>query len=75
MLNAEFSTLSPDRQEVVRRLVRKVRAEGGNPTEVLSDGSDAYAYVGWQGVSWGINSAKNHGFCEARGVWPAGEKA
>lgn len=72
MSNREFAALTEPEQAAVRRVVNLAHTEDGRQSETLSDGSEAYAYQGHQGISWGFNDVKLHGFCIARGVWPEG---
>lgn len=76
-MNHEFNTLTPDQQAAVRRVVSQVQSssEGGQKSEHLLNGDEAYAYPGGDGTNWGINSAAQSGFNTARGVWPEGQKA
>jgi hypothetical protein len=71
-MNQEFATLTPTQQAAVKNAIRSVVAnpELGPRSEMMSDGSEAYAYPGSRGTPWGINGADD-GFCIARGVWPA----
>jgi hypothetical protein len=75
-MNAEFATLTPAQQTAVKNAIRSVVAnpELGPRSEMMSDGSEAYAYPDAHGTSWGINAADD-GFCIARGVWPEGTPA
>lgn len=76
-MNSEFAILTAAEQAVVRRVISLVRANpaAGQQSETLPDGGDVYAYPRSDGVHWGINDAKNHGWCSARGVWPEDEPA
>jgi hypothetical protein len=73
MTNSEFATLTPTQQTAVKNAIRSVLAnpELGPRSEVMSDGSEAYAYPGTAGTRWGINGPCD-GCCIARGVWPEG---
>lgn len=75
-MNSEFNTLTPDQQAAVRRVVGQVQSssEGGQKSEHLPNGDEAYAYPGGAGTHWGVNSGIN-GFCSARGIWPKGQRA
>lgn len=75
-MNAEFNTLTAAQQAAVRRVVGQVQAssEGGQKSEMLPNGEEAYAYPGYQGTCWGLNSAET-GYNKARGVWPKGKPA
>jgi hypothetical protein len=75
-MNREFNTLTPSQQMAVKNAIRSVVAnpELGPRSEMMADGSEAYAYPGAGGTSWGINAASD-GFCIARGIWPKGQPA
>jgi len=75
-MNSEFNDLTADQQAAVRRVVGQVQSssEDGQKSERLPNGDEAYAYPGYQGTCWGINSGETS-FNTARGVWPKGQKA
>jgi hypothetical protein len=76
-MNSEFNTLTADQQAAVRRVVGQVQSssEGGQKSEHLPNGDEAYAYPGHRGTNWGLNSKAMGGFCAARGIWPKGQTA
>ena len=73
-MNREFKDLTPTQQTAVKNAIRSVLAnpELGPRSEMMSDGSEAYAYPASRGTPWGIN-ARDDGCCIARGVWPEGQ--
>jgi len=75
-VNSEFNTLTKDQQAAVRRCVGAVQSSPrcGQKSERLPNGDEAYAYPGYQGTCWGLNSAET-GYNKARGVWPKGKQA
>ncbi len=76
-MNSEFNDLTKDQQAAVRRVVNQVQSssEGGQKSEHLPNGDEAYAYPGGDGANWGLNSKAKSGFCTARGIWPKGKPA
>ncbi len=72
-MNHEFQTLNPSQQSAVRRVIDRVQSDpsAGQRSEMLPDGSEAYAYQGGQGIHWGLNGGRD-GFCIARGIWDGG---
>ena len=75
-MNQEFDSLSQERQAAVRRVIQRALAEphAGTRSEMLADGSEAYAYPGARGTHWGVNRASD-GFNVKRGIWPKDQPA
>jgi hypothetical protein len=58
-MNREFKTLTPERQEAVRRLIKAARRWDLMHSEELPCGGNAYAFRGFEGdIVWGVNDGQ-----------------
>ena len=73
LINGDFPTLTAEQQEAVLAVVAKTRQSTNREAEVLPDGSQVYAWMGWG--STGTPDSRIHWNAGngARGVLEPGE--